>query len=103
MDMGIVNAGQLVVYEEIPAELRERVEDVILNRRPDATDRLLEVAEKYKGTGGPEKKPIWNGAKSRLMNDWPMRWSTALPSSSKKTPKKPANRLISPFTLSKGR
>ncbi|OSQ30765.1 methionine synthase [Thalassospira sp. MCCC 1A03138] len=56
MDMGIVNAGQLVVYEEIPPELRERVEDVILNRRPDATDRLLEVAEKYKGTGGPEKK-----------------------------------------------
>ncbi|MDG4719833.1 MULTISPECIES: methionine synthase [Thalassospira] len=56
LDMGIVNAGQLVVYEEIPAELRERVEDVILNRRPDATDRLLEVAEKYKGTGGPEKK-----------------------------------------------
>ncbi|WP_404422063.1 methionine synthase [Thalassospira australica] len=56
MDMGIVNAGQLVVYEEIPLELRERVEDVILNRRPDATDRLLEVAEKYKGTGGPEKK-----------------------------------------------
>lgn len=56
LDMGIVNAGQLVVYEEIPAELRERVEDVILNRRSDATDRLLEVAEKYKGTGGPEKK-----------------------------------------------
>ena len=56
MDMGIVNAGQLVVYEEIPAELRERVEDVVLNRRPDATNRLLEVAEKYKGTGGPEKK-----------------------------------------------
>ncbi|OSQ45430.1 methionine synthase [Thalassospira sp. MCCC 1A01428] len=56
MDMGIVNAGQLVVYEEIPAELRERVEDVILNRRSDATDRLLEIADKYKGTGGPEKK-----------------------------------------------
>ncbi len=56
MDMGIVNAGQLVVYEQIPEELRERVEDVILNRRSDATDRLLEVAEKYRGTGGPEKK-----------------------------------------------
>ncbi|OSQ49487.1 methionine synthase [Thalassospira alkalitolerans] len=56
MDMGIVNAGQLVVYEQIPPELRERVEDVILNRRSDATDRLLEVAEKYRGTGGPEKK-----------------------------------------------
>jgi 5-methyltetrahydrofolate--homocysteine methyltransferase len=52
MDMGIVNAGQLDVYDEIPAELRERVEDVILNRRPDATDRLLEIAEKYKGEGG---------------------------------------------------
>ncbi|MGE0665887.1 MAG: methionine synthase [Sphingomonadales bacterium] len=52
MDMGIVNAGQLDVYDEIPDELRERVEDVILNRRTDATDRLLEIAEKYKGEGG---------------------------------------------------
>ncbi|MBX3455039.1 methionine synthase [Ferrovibrio sp.] len=49
MDMGIVNAGQLPVYEDIPPELRERVEDVILNRRKDATERLLEVAENYKG------------------------------------------------------
>ncbi len=48
MDMGIVNAGQLPVYEDIPPELRERVEDVILNRRKDATERLLEVAENYK-------------------------------------------------------
>ena len=48
MTMGIVNAGQLAIYEEIPAELRERVEDVILNRRPDATDRLLEIADQYK-------------------------------------------------------
>ncbi len=54
MDMGIVNAGELPVYEDIPAELRERVEDVILNRRPDATDRLLEIADKYKG--GTAKK-----------------------------------------------
>src|SRR3546814_6255819 len=51
MDMGIVNAGQLAVYEDIPAELRERCEDVILNRRDDATDRLLEIAERYKGGG----------------------------------------------------
>ncbi|NIR28193.1 MAG: methionine synthase [Gammaproteobacteria bacterium] len=49
MDMAIVNAGQLAVYEDIPAELRERVEDVILNRRPDATERLLEVADSVKG------------------------------------------------------
>jgi 5-methyltetrahydrofolate--homocysteine methyltransferase len=56
MDMGIVNAGQLAIYEEIPEELRERVEDVILNRRADATDRLLEIADRYKGDGTVEKK-----------------------------------------------
>jgi 5-methyltetrahydrofolate--homocysteine methyltransferase len=49
LSMGIVNAGQLAIYEDIPAELRDRVEDVILNRRPDATDRLLEIAEQFKG------------------------------------------------------
>jgi 5-methyltetrahydrofolate--homocysteine methyltransferase len=51
MDMGIVNAGQLEVYDQIPPELKEAVEDVILNRHPDATDRLLELAPKYKGDG----------------------------------------------------
>ncbi|HEY5682838.1 MAG TPA: methionine synthase [Sulfuricaulis sp.] len=55
MTMGIVNAGQLAVYEDIPLELRERVEDVILNRRPDATERLLEIAAKYAGEGGKAK------------------------------------------------
>jgi 5-methyltetrahydrofolate--homocysteine methyltransferase len=52
MDMGIVNAGQLAIYEDIPEELRERVEDVILNRREDATERLLEIADQYRGDGG---------------------------------------------------
>ncbi|WP_284727826.1 methionine synthase [Sphingomonas psychrolutea] len=51
MDMGIVNAGQLAVYESIDAELREACEDVVLNRRADATERLLEIAERYRGTG----------------------------------------------------
>ena len=51
LDMAIVNAGQLTIYDDIPDELRERVEDVILNRRADATDRLLDVAEKYRGDG----------------------------------------------------
>ena len=51
LDMGIVNAGQLTVYDDVPERLRERVEDVILNRRPDAADRLLEVAEEFKGSG----------------------------------------------------
>jgi 5-methyltetrahydrofolate--homocysteine methyltransferase len=55
MDMGIVNAGQLAIYEEIPAELRERVEDVILNRRADATERLLEIAGRYKGDGSTKR------------------------------------------------
>ena len=51
MDMGIVNAGQLAIVDEVPAALREAVEDVILNRRSDATDRLLEIAEQYRGDG----------------------------------------------------
>ena len=49
MDMGIVNAGGLSIYDDLPEELRERVEDVVLNRRPDGTERLLEIADKYKG------------------------------------------------------
>ncbi|MEK8088459.1 methionine synthase [Thermithiobacillus plumbiphilus] len=56
MDMGIVNAGQLAIYEEIPAELRERVEDVVLNRRPDATERLLEIADQYRAGGGEKQQ-----------------------------------------------
>ncbi|MEV8519642.1 methionine synthase [Dyella marensis] len=52
MDMGIVNAGALMIYDDVPAELRERVEDVVLNRRPDATERLLEIADNYKARKG---------------------------------------------------
>jgi len=51
MTMGIVNAGQLGVYDEIPPELRERVEDVVLNRRPDSTERLVALAESFKSQG----------------------------------------------------
>ena len=51
LDMAIVNAGQLAVYEEIPKDLKERVEDVLLNRRPDATERMLEFAETVKAGG----------------------------------------------------
>jgi len=63
LDMGIVNAGQLAIYDEIPAELRERVEDVVLNRRDDATERLLEIAARF--AGGPAAAAIedleWRG------------------------------------------
>jgi 5-methyltetrahydrofolate--homocysteine methyltransferase len=61
LDMGIVNAGMLAVYEDIDKELLELVEDVLLNRRPDATERLIEYAEKVKGTGKTKLKDesIW--------------------------------------------
>lgn len=61
LDMGIVNAGQLEIYEEIPKDLLERVEDVLLNRRPDATDRLLEFSESVKGTRkkDPTEESAW--------------------------------------------
>ncbi|MEK4032865.1 methionine synthase [Methylocystis sp. IM3] len=70
MDMGIVNAGQLAVYAEIDPELRELCEDVVLNRRKDATERLVEAAEKYKGAGAKsaEKDAAWreHGVEKRL-------------------------------------
>ncbi|MDH3758611.1 MAG: methionine synthase, partial [Gammaproteobacteria bacterium] len=63
MDMGIVNAGQLAIYEDLPADLRDAVEDAVLNRREDATERLLEVAEKYKdqasGSAAKAKDLSW--------------------------------------------
>ncbi|HOC10028.1 MULTISPECIES: methionine synthase [Thermomonas] len=55
MDMGIVNAGALPVYDSLDADLRERVEDVVLNRRDDATERLLEIADRFKGKKGEKK------------------------------------------------
>ncbi|MGH8152876.1 MAG: methionine synthase, partial [Rhodanobacteraceae bacterium] len=65
MDMGIVNAGQLAIYDELDPELRERVEDVVLNRRADATERLMEIAQKHnggnggQGTGAESQKLAW--------------------------------------------
>jgi 5-methyltetrahydrofolate--homocysteine methyltransferase len=67
MDMGIVNAGQLAIYEEIPRELRDCVEDVVLNRRPDATERLLDIAAKYKGDGGGIERK-----EDLAWRDWPV-------------------------------
>ncbi len=59
LDMGIVNAGQLVVYEDIPADLLEHVEDVLFNRRPDATERLVAFAERVKGTARTREAEAW--------------------------------------------
>jgi 5-methyltetrahydrofolate--homocysteine methyltransferase len=56
MDMGIVNAGQMPVYDDLDAELREACEDVVLDRRPDSTERLLALAERYRGQGKDKKE-----------------------------------------------
>lgn len=64
MDMGIVNAGQLAIYDDLPSALRDAVEDVILNRREDATDRLLALAEEYRSSKGENDQPQlaeWRG------------------------------------------
>ena len=58
LGMGILNAGMITVYEDISERLRDRVEDVILNRRPDATERLLEIAEEFKETGSRVEKDL---------------------------------------------
>lgn len=67
MDMGIVNAGQLAVYDQIDLELREACEDVVLNRRPDGTERLLEIAERFRGDGGGAKRE-----KDLSWREWPI-------------------------------
>ncbi|MDJ0879362.1 MAG: methionine synthase [Halieaceae bacterium] len=56
LSMGIVNAGQLAVYDDLPEDLREGVEDVVLNRREDSTERLLELAERYRDSGGQQAR-----------------------------------------------
>ncbi|HOM22078.1 MAG TPA: dihydropteroate synthase, partial [Ottowia sp.] len=69
MDMGIVNAGMVGVYDDLEPELRERVEDVVLNRRPDAAERLLEIAEAAKGAAKDDSKKLeWRhaGVNARL-------------------------------------
>ena len=69
MDMGIVNAGQLTVYDDIPHDLKERVEDVLFNRREDATERLIEIADEYRGIKKSKQKDLsWreNSVEKRL-------------------------------------
>ena len=73
MDMGIVNPGMLEVYDEIPKELLEKVEDVLLDRRDDATDQLLEYAETIKGSVKSfMQKPIATKSGSKLSRASPL-------------------------------
>ncbi len=83
MDMGIVNAGQLAVYDEIEPQLREACEDVVLNRRPDATERLLALAEAYQAARGKRpRRRISPGARPPSRSGSNMRSSPASPNSS---------------------
>ncbi len=98
MDMGIVNAGQLVVYEDIPKELLERVEDVLFDRRPDATERLVELAEPVKGKRqeARDRPRLARGAASRSGS--PTRSCTASSTSSRRTPRRRASRPSARWT-----
>ena len=88
MDMGIVNAGQMIVYDDIDPELRQACEDVILNRDPGASERLLELAEKFRGK---EKQTKEAGSRLARMAGREAaaatRWCTASPNTSRTTPR----------------
>jgi 5-methyltetrahydrofolate--homocysteine methyltransferase len=71
LDMGIVNAGQLAVYEDIDPELLERVEDALFNRRPDATERLVEIADRFRGEGTKRELDLrWREAPVAKRLEW---------------------------------
>jgi 5-methyltetrahydrofolate--homocysteine methyltransferase len=77
MDMGIVNAGQLAVYEEIPPDLLELVEDALLNRRPDATERLVEFAETVKKQAGAGETAALAWRSGTLGRSTPAAWRSS--------------------------
>ena len=106
MDMGIVNAGQLAVYDDIEPELREACEDVVLNRRrPIATERLLDLAERFKGAARQRGQgaATWPGASGRSRSGSSTPWSTASPSSSRPTPRRRARAPSARCTSSRAR
>ena len=88
MDMGIVNAAQMAVYDDLDAELREACEDVVLNRREDAAERLLDIAKRFFGQPAKRPRPISPGAGGRSASGCRMRSSTALPISSRWIPRR---------------
>jgi 5-methyltetrahydrofolate--homocysteine methyltransferase len=92
MDMGIVNAGMLEVYEEIDPELKVLVEDVLLNRRPDATERLVDTAKRSRAPApsSAKRKPK-NGATAPSRSAFRTPWSRASTPTSRSTPRKPAS------------
>ncbi len=102
LDMGIVNAGQLAVYQDIPADLLELVEDVLFDRRPDATDRLVTFASTVTGSGTKrDRRPVLArgaGAASGCRT----RWCTASSTSSRTTPRRPGQQSARPLEVIEG-
>ena len=92
LDMGIVNAGQLAVYEDIEPELLELVEDVLFDRRPDATERLVEYAGRVKGEATSAARSTSRGATRRSRSGSRTRSSTASSTSSRRTPRRRGRR-----------
>ena len=103
LDMGIVNAGQLVVYEDIPKDLLEHVEDIIFNRRPDATERLVEFAATVKGGGKRAGAGSGLARRRRSRRGSRTRWSTASSTSSRRTSRRRGRSTRGRSTSSKGR
>ncbi len=103
MDMGIVNAGQMAVYDDLDPELREACEDVVLNRRPDAAERLLALAQKFQGHGKEKKeadlawreRPVERAARRT-------RWCTASPISSRPTSRRRGSKAERPLHVIEG-
>jgi 5-methyltetrahydrofolate--homocysteine methyltransferase len=88
MDMGIVNAGRLPVYDDVPPEMLEHVEDVVLARRTDATERLLRFAQTVSGTAMRREDDLsWRSGSST-------RWYTGSPTSSRKTSRRHVRRCL---------
>ena len=102
MDMGIVNAGQLAVYEEIPKELLEHVEDVLFNRRPDATERLVEFAGQVKGGREEARGRPRRGARHRSRSGWRTPWCTASSTSSRPTSRRRGSAIARPLEVIEG-
>ena len=103
MDMAIVNAGQLDVYDAIDPELREAVEDVILDRRDDATERLMTLADRFKDSDPAAEKAAaeWRGLAGRRAAD-PMRWSRASTRTSSRTPRRRGWSRVRPIDVIEG-
>ena len=102
LDMAIVNAGQLAVYEEIPKDLWNLVEDVLLNRRPDATERLVAFAETVKSKGKGRERKMKPGVRRRSKNAFRMPSSKASSITSRPTRKRRGKKLRRPLDVIEG-